>query len=119
MKTVRFTYPHPSGGYGCNTPGDCSGEYVPAAVARELLAALKRATPWLGRLIVEGVHLKCVAPNDAERTLDHAEAAIRAAEAEDQPPAWLGANLKEDPPELCEAMKMAAKAEEHHRRSAG
>lgn len=33
MDTVRFTT-RPDG-YGCNKPGDMSGEYVPADVARE------------------------------------------------------------------------------------
>lgn len=41
MKTIGFIYPHHSGGYGCNAPGDNSGEYVPAAVAGQLLVALK------------------------------------------------------------------------------
>jgi hypothetical protein len=43
VKTIRFTYPHPTGGYGCSEPGDNSGEYVPAAVAGELVAALTEA----------------------------------------------------------------------------
>ena len=42
----------------------------------EMLAALKRATPWLGKLIAEGVHKECVAPLDAENTLKQIEALI-------------------------------------------
>ena len=42
----------------------------------ELLEALKRAAPWLGRLIADGGHANCVMPNDAVRTLEMVEAAI-------------------------------------------
>ena len=42
------------------------------------LAACKRAAPWLGKLIAEGVHQQSVAPNDAVRTLQMVEAAIAA-----------------------------------------
>lgn len=41
MKTVTFTWPHQTGGYGCNQPGDQSGEYVRAGDANYLLGALK------------------------------------------------------------------------------
>lgn len=46
------------------------------AAAPDMLWALRRAAPWLGKLIVEGVHEKCVMPNDARRTLDLVENAI-------------------------------------------
>lgn len=32
MQIVRFNAAHPSGGYGCDTPGDQSGPYVPLAI---------------------------------------------------------------------------------------
>jgi hypothetical protein len=44
--------------------------------ATELLAALRRAVPWLGKLIADGAHLNSVAPNDAIGALEQAEAAI-------------------------------------------
>jgi hypothetical protein len=49
--------------------------------APELLAALKRAVPWLGRLIADGGHLNSVAPNDAIGALAQAEAAIAKADS--------------------------------------
>lgn len=45
-----------------------------------LLAALKRATPWIGKLIADGGHLHSVAPNDAIGALQQMEAAIKQAE---------------------------------------
>ena len=47
-----------------------------------MLAALKRAAPWLGRLIADGGHLNSVMPGDAVRTLEMVESAIAEAEAE-------------------------------------
>ncbi|NQV85455.1 MAG: hypothetical protein HQ492_00045 [Woeseiaceae bacterium] len=44
--------------------------------ANELRAALKRIVPWLGRMICDGGHLPCVAPNDAVGALHQAEAAL-------------------------------------------
>ena len=38
--------------------------------------ALRRAVPWLGRMIADGGHLNAVAPNDAVGALAQAEAAI-------------------------------------------
>jgi hypothetical protein len=52
MKTVTFTYPHHTGGYGCSEPNDQSGEYVRADVARELLAACKSARAFIESLRV-------------------------------------------------------------------
>src|SRR5687768_14796012 len=46
------------------------------AAAPELLEAIKRVVPWLGKMIVDGHHLEAVAPNDAIRSLQMAEAAI-------------------------------------------
>lgn len=46
------------------------------AAAPELLAALNRALPWLGRLIADGGHLNSVAPNDAIGAMNQAQAAI-------------------------------------------
>lgn len=44
MKTITFTCPNPRhDGYGCSEPGDHSGKYVRAEVARELLEACKSA----------------------------------------------------------------------------
>lgn len=43
------------------------------AAAPEMAAALKRAAPWLARLITDGGHLECAAPGDAERTLQQIE----------------------------------------------
>lgn len=36
------------------------------AKAPELLAACRRALPWIGKIIADGTHLKCCAPNDCE-----------------------------------------------------
>ena len=47
--------------------------------ADELLAALQRALPWLGKLIADGGHLNSVAPNDAVGAMQQAEAAIKKA----------------------------------------
>lgn len=41
------------------------------------LAALKRAAPWLGKMIADGGHLRAVAPLDAENTLAQIEALIK------------------------------------------
>lgn len=42
----------------------------------EPLAALMRVVPWLGKMIADGGHMTSVAPNDAIRSLQMAEAAI-------------------------------------------
>jgi hypothetical protein len=41
-----------------------------------LRAALARALPWLGRMIVDGGHLACCAPNDAIGAMEQATAAL-------------------------------------------
>jgi hypothetical protein len=46
------------------------------AAAPELLAACKRALPWIGRLIADNAHLNSVAPNDAIGAMQQLEAAI-------------------------------------------
>jgi len=46
------------------------------ATNSELLAALRRVVPWMGKLIAEGVHDNSVCPNDAIGALAQAEAAI-------------------------------------------
>ena len=50
------------------------------AAAPELLEALKRAAPWLGKMIADGAHMNSVLPKDCERTLQMIEAAIAKAE---------------------------------------
>lgn len=50
------------------------------AAAPDMLHALRRAAPWLARLIADGGHHGCAAPNDAVRTLQRVEAAIAKAE---------------------------------------
>ena len=52
------------------------------AAAPDLLAALRRVAPWIGKLIADGGHLQCVAPQDAVGALDQAEAAIAKAKGE-------------------------------------
>jgi hypothetical protein len=46
--------------------------------AAAMLAAIKRATPWIGKLIADGGHLQSVAPNDAIRALQMLEAVLAA-----------------------------------------
>lgn len=46
------------------------------ASAPDLLAALQRAAPWLGKLIADKGHENSVLPSDAIRTLKMVEAAI-------------------------------------------
>ena len=46
------------------------------AAAPALLAALRRAVPWLGKMIADGGHLAAVLPADCVAALDQAEAAI-------------------------------------------
>lgn len=48
----------------------------------ELLAACKRAAPWLGKLIGDGGHKNAVLPRDAMRTLRLVEAVIAKAESD-------------------------------------
>ena len=43
---------------------------------RELHDALERATPWLAKLIADGLHKNTAIPNDAIRALRMAEAAL-------------------------------------------
>jgi len=50
------------------------------ATNAQLLTSLKRAAPWLGKLIADDAHLNSVAPGDAIRTLEMVEAAIAKAE---------------------------------------
>lgn len=59
-------------------------ERIPAnarlmAAAPNMLAALRRAAPWLGKLIADKGHENSVLPNDAVRTLEMVEAAIELA----------------------------------------
>lgn len=42
----------------------------------ELLEALERCVPWLGKMIADGAHMNATLPNDAVRSLEMAEAAI-------------------------------------------
>lgn len=44
--------------------------------APEMLKAIRRAVPWIGKLIAGGVHQRCVAPNDAIGTLQELEAIL-------------------------------------------
>jgi len=46
------------------------------AAAPELLAALKRAVPWLGLAAAENLQIDCANPGDLLATLDRAAAAI-------------------------------------------
>lgn len=87
MKTIRFSYHDGAPGrYKCNTPGDCSGEYVPAVVAGDLLAACRKAA-----MSCHHPACNCKGENSAnpERYctchVQVARAAIAAAEADDQP----------------------------------
>jgi len=72
-----------SGGVTCQ---DCryywKDPIIPHLViaAPEMLEALHRAVPWLGKLIADKGHLQSVLPNDAVRALQMAEAAIIKAE---------------------------------------
>jgi len=51
------------------------------AASPELLAACKRALPWLGKLIADGAHMNSVAPNDAVGAMEQMQAAIEKASA--------------------------------------
>jgi len=46
------------------------------AAAPEMLEALEKAVPWLGKMIADGGHLNSVLPRACEIALDQAEAAI-------------------------------------------
>ena len=62
-----------------------SGEYVHVFTGEktaELYSALKRALPWLGKLVAEGVHNNTVCPNDAIGAMQQAQAAIDLCKAE-------------------------------------
>jgi hypothetical protein len=62
-------------GSTCDKPN--AGEQFDA-----MLEALELAAPWLGKLIANNVHLECVMPNHAVRTLQKVEAAIAKAKGE-------------------------------------
>lgn len=49
------------------------------AAGPELLAALERITPWIGKMIADGAHLGAVLPGDCEQALRQAAAAIEKA----------------------------------------
>jgi hypothetical protein len=53
------------------------GDALNGAAKKTLRDALKRAVPWLGRLIADKGHLECVCPNDAVGALQQAEAALK------------------------------------------
>ena len=46
----------------------------------DLVAAVRRAIPWMGKLIADGAHKNSVLPRDAEIALDMLEAALAKAE---------------------------------------
>jgi hypothetical protein len=46
------------------------------SAAPELLAALRRCVPWIGKMIADGAHKNSVLPLDCENALRQAEAAI-------------------------------------------
>jgi hypothetical protein len=52
------------------------------AAVPDMIAALKRAIPWMGKLIADGTHLNSVAPNDAVGALEQLEAALAKVEAQ-------------------------------------
>lgn len=54
------------------------------AAAPELLAALERVVPWIGRMIADGGHMAGLLPQDAVGSLDRAEAAIAKAKGESE-----------------------------------
>ena len=49
------------------------------AASADLLAAARRALPWLGKMIADGGHLSAVLPRDAESALDMLQNAINLA----------------------------------------
>jgi hypothetical protein len=49
-------------------------------MAPEMLQALRRAAPWLGKMIADGAHQNAVLPNDCVRTLQLVEDVIERAE---------------------------------------
>ena len=58
-----------------------TGEYAhvfTGSKERELHLALKRALPWLGKLIAEGAHKNTVCPNDAVGAMEQAQSALDA-----------------------------------------
>lgn len=51
MKIVKFTYPHQSvGGYGCDKPGDMSGEYISLHDYKTAIDDMRRATLKMNKL---------------------------------------------------------------------
>lgn len=46
------------------------------ALAPDMLLCLRRAAPWMGRLIADGGHSACAAPGDAEACLAQIEALL-------------------------------------------
>lgn len=49
------------------------------SAAPDLLAALQRCLPWVGKMIADGVHMSSILPNDAVGAMDQAQAAIEKA----------------------------------------
>ena len=49
------------------------------ALAPAMLDAIKRATPWIGKMIADGGHLNAVAPNDAVGALQQLDAILKEA----------------------------------------
>ena len=47
-----------------------------AAASPEMLHALKRALPWIGKMIADNAHMNSVAPNDCVGAMQEMEAAI-------------------------------------------
>ena len=82
----RIILPMPETGraYGMTTTDietACEIVYCPLhQAAPELLEALHRAEPWLGRLIADGGHLKAVSPTAAEEALRMVSQAIATVE---------------------------------------
>lgn len=52
----------------------CNSQAAKDAKMREADEILKRCAMWLGKMIADGGHMQCVAPNDCVRTLERVEA---------------------------------------------
>jgi hypothetical protein len=67
---------------GCHLATVQRGKHDAEANARlmvaspELLAALRRVVPWIGKMIADKAHMNSVAPLDCENALRQAEAVI-------------------------------------------
>lgn len=59
-----------------NKPAMHYTDVAKAAMFDELVDALRRATPWLGKMIADGAHMNSVAPNDCIGALQQAEHAL-------------------------------------------